>query len=94
VLDDVGTTKSIVAALTADGARVGSNAFISDVFVADYSEKNGGVCSTAKTTIGACIELDGGCWKHSHPHERNVYGAQKKATSELMMIEDAIGLDS
>ena len=73
VLKNVQISKTIAAALTAEGARVGSNANIRDTAVADYAETHGMVCPAGKITIGCRVQLDDGCWTHSHPNERNVY---------------------
>jgi hypothetical protein len=56
------------------GSEPSTNAEIRDVVVGDFIVANGGVCSLdATATIGGSVVVDGGCWTHSHPEERNVY---------------------
>lgn len=80
VLKNVEIAKTITAALNAEGARVGSNPNIRDLVVADFAETHGMVCTPMKVTVGSRVQLDGGCWQHSHPHERNVYDFGKWTT--------------
>lgn len=74
-----GTTKAVFeAALTAAGLEQGSNQNIRDVVASDFTAAHGGECviraeDTDKTGRVANITLDGDCWSHSHPDERNVY---------------------
>ena len=51
------------------------NANIRDVVVGDFvAASGGGTCLVdAAKTIGGSVVVDGGCWTHSHPHEKNVY---------------------
>jgi uncharacterized protein (DUF1800 family) len=73
---DSGTERVILAALAGKGIRKGAtkdNANILDIQAWDYVNDNGGVCDQSENAIAASVDLDGDCWTHSHPHERNVY---------------------
>ena len=75
---DSETERVILAALAGKGIRKGAtkdNADILDIEAWNYLDENGGVCDQSANAIGASVDLNGDCWTHSHPHERNVYDA-------------------
>ena len=41
--------------------------------IIDVTVSNFGTCPETSSTIGSQVEVDGDCWKHSHPNEHDVY---------------------
>ena len=69
-----GADKSPAAIMIKPGGSHGAaNPRIRDVAVGEYTADNGGDCSMDDSTIGSHVDVDGSCWKHSHPNEGNVY---------------------
>ena len=66
-----GTETVILAALQAETGPNSDD--IRDIAAWEFTEANGGVCSTSDDAVGASVDLDGACWTQSHPHEQNVY---------------------
>ena len=63
---DTKTMSTLSSALkkTAD-----KNAYLREIVASD----SGGVCSTASTTVGAKVEVDGDCFEHVHPDLMSVF---------------------
>jgi hypothetical protein len=55
------------------GSHGTANPNIRDVVVGAYTSDNGDECSMNDNTIGSQVDVNGACWKHSHPDEGNVY---------------------
>ena len=66
-----GTEDVILAALQSEAGPNSDD--IRDIAAWEFTEANGGVCSTSLNAVGASVDLDGDCWTQAHPHEQNVY---------------------